>query len=157
MALAALGLAVAMVAATGWLFGVTLESKPAIVTLGAILVMGLAHLMLTAAAAGSAPATLARTAAGAAAVAVTYFTLQWGAETLLVPTLPAAALPGPATALLMGVFLAVFTLTALIQILAPSRRHRPGWRRAYVALRNGLYTNAMNNRIVGVPAPKTPA
>ncbi len=157
MALAALGLAVAMVAVTGWLFGVTLESKPAIVTLGAILVMGLALLMLTAAAAGSAPATLARTAAGAAAVAVTYFTLQWGAETLLVPTLPAAALPGPATALLMGVFVAVFTLTALIQILAPSRRHRPGWRRAYVALRNGLYTNAMNNRIVGVPAPKTPA
>ncbi len=157
MAATALALSIGLVALTGWIFGVTLDTKPALVTLGAILVMGLTHLMLTAAATGSTATTLAKTALGAAAVSVAYFTLQWTAETLLVPTVPAPATPDAITAALMVIFLVVFALAALIQILAPARRHLPGWRTAYVALRNGLYANALNNRLVGVPAPKTSA
>lgn len=139
----------------GWAFGVTTETKPALVVLGAILVMGLTHFMLRAAGDTPRTAILARTGAASVGVATLYFSLQWAAETLLAPMVPLPAAPGPVTTLLMVAALALFALVAVIQLSAPHLRQSPGWARWHHALRNGFYANAYFNRLVGgAPRPK---
>ncbi|MDX1654935.1 MAG: proton-conducting transporter membrane subunit [Candidatus Competibacteraceae bacterium] len=146
--LAGLIAAVAILVGVGVLFGVTVQDKPALLALGAILMLGLTHLFAQAMESRPRGYVLGRIAGIAVAVALLYFTLQAGAATWLATTLPASPRPDTVTVALMILAVGSFALITLLQIIAPYRLDRPRWRAAYVWIANGLYANALFNRLL---------
>ena len=136
---------------TGWAFGVTLETKPAFVVFGAVLVLGLAHLIMLSGAA-TRLGLLARTVAATTAVSFLYFALQLGTEALVTPAVPISASVDVVTQILMALAVAVFAGVALIQTYALHRPQGAGWQALQLHLRNGLYANTVVNRLIGQPA-----
>jgi NAD(P)H-quinone oxidoreductase subunit 5 len=133
----------------GLAFGVPFAERPVSMTLGAIFVMALTHLLARGLAASRAPYVLLRTAGSAAAVATAFFVLESGAAALLAPALPAGESNGPTAMVLMGAVGVAFTGVSLLQILLPTLTQKPAFHRAYVHLKNGLYANTVFDRWVG--------
>ncbi|MFN3608356.1 MAG: proton-conducting transporter membrane subunit [Hyphomonas sp.] len=137
--------ALALYAATGFLFGFESESPQAI-ALGAILIFGIAYLLAQGFADRAPRALTAYTAAYAVAATLAYFTLQRGAEHLMKGTLPAAPIPGPLEWALMCLALISFGLTAFAQSTFPLWSGHPAVRGLRVHLLNGFYANALMDR-----------
>ena len=153
--LASVAGAVAIFLGTGAAVGFAVAEKPAILALGAILVMGLTLMLAQALEGRPQGYVVGRTLGVAVVVALLYFGLQTGAEQLLLGVVPLAALADPITVILMLAVVVVFGALTALQILAPYKADAPGWRGAYVAIANGFYANAYFNRLVG--ALKRPA
>lgn len=149
-ALGMLATVVATVVLIGAIFDVTLATKPALVVLGAILVMGLTHFLL----ASGTGVTLVRSAFAASGVALLYFILQLGTEALMASALPAMPMPGVVTGLLMAAFTLIFATVALAQILVPGHASNPRVQAARVWITNGFYINSLFTKLIaGKPAP----
>ncbi|PRY93104.1 NAD(P)H-quinone oxidoreductase subunit 5 [Hasllibacter halocynthiae] len=144
----AFAVALAIYAAIALLFG--LEGKsPQAVALGAILIFGIAYL-LAQGLADAAPAALTRrTALYSVAAAVGYFALQTGAEWLTAGTLPPTPPPGPLEWALIVLAVLSFGLVAVAQAMFPLWAHHPAAAGLRVHLSNGLYANAVFDRMLG--------
>jgi NAD(P)H-quinone oxidoreductase subunit 5 len=154
---ARLGLAVAGVLAgvgiVGTLSGFELAREPGLFALGAILLMGLTHYIAQSIDTRPTGFVIARTIVVAAAVAGLCFALQSGMATLMAGALPEAANRTDLVAL-AAIFAVVagFALLTIGQasfITAKPGGATPEWARAfYVHAHNGLYVNALANRLV---------
>ncbi len=145
-------IALAIYAAIGATFGLAfgLEHKsPQALALGAILIFGVAYL-LAQGLADTAPRPLTRrTAIYASAAAIGYFALQTAAEWLTSGVLPAAPAPGRLEWTLMVLAVLSFGLVAVAQALFPLWASHPAAAGPRVHLSNGLYANAMIDRMLG--------
>jgi NAD(P)H-quinone oxidoreductase subunit 5 len=141
-------LALAIYGAVGAAFG--FESKsPQAVALGAILIFGVAYL-LAQGLADAAPRPLTRrTALLSVAAATAYFALQTGAERLTAGTLPATPAPGPLEWALIVLAVITFGFVAAAQSAFPLWAHHPAAAGLRVHLSNGLYANALFDRVLG--------
>jgi NAD(P)H-quinone oxidoreductase subunit 5 len=148
------GLAVLLYAGVGLLFGLTMDTPPQVLTLGAILVMGLTLLMAQAAAGGTTTYVLFRTLATGAGVTVAYFALHAAAEALYAGLLPTPATPTATDLLVMILAVGSFGAVTVLQVVEPSRADSPFWRAARVHIANGLYVNAAFDRLIQRPAAK---
>jgi len=139
--------ALALYALIGAAFG--LEGKsPQAIALGAILVLGVAYLLAQGFAdAAPGPLTL-RTSAAAAAAAIGYFALQRVAEALTAGLLPPAPSPGALEWVLIMLALLGFGLTAFAQATFPLWAQHPASAGLRVHLANGLYVNALTDRLL---------
>ncbi len=148
--------ALAMYALIGLGFGLYAKSPQAI-ALGAILIFGVAYL-LAQGLADSAPMALTwRTALYAAAASVGYFALQAGADWLLAGALPPTPAPGPLEWMLIIVALLSFGMVAVAQAMFPLWAYHPAAAGLRVHLSNGLYANAVFDRMVrgwSLPPPR---
>ncbi|WP_440997917.1 NADH-quinone oxidoreductase subunit L [Arhodomonas sp. SL1] len=144
----ALTAALALYAAVGLAFGLASKPPQAIV-LGAILVLGVAYLLAQGLADAAPGALTARTAAYAAATTVAYFTLHAVATWATADRLPAPPPPGGLEWALMALAVASFTLVAVAQAALPLWAHRPAAAALRVHLANGLYANALLDRLLG--------
>jgi NAD(P)H-quinone oxidoreductase subunit 5 len=154
---ARLGLAVVAVIAgvgiVGTLSGFELAREPGIFALGAILLMGLTHYIAQSIDTRPTGFVIARTVAGAAAVAGLWFALQSGMGAMMAGTLPQGADRVDILAL-AAIFAVVASFAALTIgqasfITAKPGGNTPEWARAfYVHAQNGLYVNAIANRLV---------
>ena len=147
--LASLLLALAMYAAIGWAFGVFARDQAAVLTLGAILVLGISMLMAPAMHGADSAKLVVRSMLAAAAATIAYFLLESATVWLTAAALPPIPQPGVAGLLIMGMAIVSFAAVAVLQSLAPRWVHRPAWRAARVHLANGLYVNAWFNRLIG--------
>ena len=130
-------------------FGASLTEAPGVFALGAILVMGVTHLVANAIDERPGPFVVLRGIGLAAAVAVAYFGLQLGAEQVLAGSLPQKqALRGPLDLAIVGVVIVSFGAVTVLQNTMPYRMGEPRWQAIYVHLFNGLYVNALTNRLV---------
>jgi len=131
----------------GLAFGFEHKSAQAL-ALGAILIFGVAYL-LAQGLADAAPRVLTRkTALYAAAAALGYFTLQTGAEWLTAGTLPATPAPGRLEWVLMALAIMSFGLVAVAQAMLPLWSGHPAAAGLRVHLANGLYVNAILDRML---------
>jgi NAD(P)H-quinone oxidoreductase subunit 5 len=139
--------ALAIYAVIATAFG--LEGKsPQAIALGAILIFGIAYL-LAQGLADAAPAVLTRrTALMSLAAAVGYFALQVGAEWLTRGTLPATPAPGPLEWALIVLAVFSFGLIAVAQAMFPLWAYHPAATGMRVHLSNGLYANAVFDRLI---------
>lgn len=139
--------ALALYVLIGIAFG--LENKsPQAIALGAILVLGVAYLLAQGFAdAAPGPLTL-RTSIAAAAAAIGYFTLQRAAEAMTAGLLPAAPPPGALEWVLIVLALLGFGLTAFAQATFPLWAQHPAAAGLRVHLANGLYINALTDRLL---------
>ncbi|MEM8590363.1 MAG: proton-conducting transporter membrane subunit [Pseudomonadota bacterium] len=144
----AFALALAIYAAIGFAFGFDGKSPQAIV-LGAILIFGVAYL-LAQGLADAAPRVLTRrTALYSVAASISYFALQRGAEWLTAGTLPATPGPGPLEWALLVLSVFSFGLVAIAQATFPLWAYHPAAAGLRVHLANGLYVNAVFDRLIG--------
>jgi len=140
-------LALAIYAAVGFGFGFQHKS-PQAVALGAILIFGVAY-MLAQGLADAAPRALTRrTIAYAAATSVSYFALQRCAVWLTCGVLPATPAPGPLQWALIVLAVVSFGLVAIGQAMFPLWAYHPAAAGLRVHLANGLYANAMFDRLL---------
>lgn len=140
--------ALAIYAVIGLAFGFETKSPQAI-ALGAILIFGVAYLIAQGLA-DAAPRVLARrTALYAIAASVSYFALQRSAEWLTAGMLPATPAPGPLEWALIVLALFSFGLVAVAQAMFPLWSNHPAAAGLRVHLSNGLYANAVFDRLVG--------
>jgi len=134
-------------AAVALLFGI--EGKaPQSIALGAILIFGVAYL-LAQGFADKAPHALTRYTALYSLVAATaYFGLQTGAEAAFASTLPATPAPGPLEWALIVLALLSFGSIAIAQATFPLWSTHPAAASLRVHLANGLYVNALSDRLL---------
>ena len=141
-------IAIAIYAVIAALFGIG-EKSVQTIALGAILIFGVAYL-LAQGLADAAPRELTwRTAVYSLGATIGYFTLQTIAEWLTAGTLPSAPQPGPLEWVLMVCALISFGVVAVAQSTFPLWAYHPASRGLRVHLANGLYANAIADRMVG--------
>ena len=141
-------LALAIYLAVGLGFGFQHKSPQAI-ALGAILIFGVAY-MLAQGLADAAPRALTRrTIVYAVATSVSYFALQQIAVALTAGVLPAVPVPGALEWTLIVLAVASFGVVAVIQAMFPLWAYHPAAAGLRVHLSNGLYANAMFDRLLG--------
>jgi NADH:ubiquinone oxidoreductase subunit 5 (subunit L)/multisubunit Na+/H+ antiporter MnhA subunit len=144
--------ALAIYVAIGALFGLVFgfdHKSPQSLALGTILIFGVAYL-LAQGLADAAPRELThKTASYATAAAIGYFTLQTAAEWITRGTLPAVPMPGRLEWTLMTLATLSFGAVAIAQALLPLWSNHPAATGLRVHLANGLYLNAVVDRLLG--------
>jgi NAD(P)H-quinone oxidoreductase subunit 5 len=152
----------AVVAAVGTLSGFAITAQPGLFALGAIMLMGLVHLVAQSIDTRPTAFVIARTAAAALLVAGAWFALQAGMAALMAGSLPDGASRSDPVALI-AIVLVVAGFAALTigqsSFMAGKGGQAPEWARAlHVHAKNGLYVNTLANRLVlklwptGLPA-----
>ncbi len=123
--------------------------SPQAVALGAILIFGVAYLLAQGFADEAPKALTQRTAVYAATVTLSYLVLQRASEWLTSDTLPATPPAGALEWALILLALISFGLVALAQATLPLWSYHPAAQGLRVHLSNGLYINAVSDRILG--------
>ncbi|MEM9619628.1 MAG: proton-conducting transporter membrane subunit [Pseudomonadota bacterium] len=126
------------------MFGGVAKS-PAILTLGALFIMG-TFIFLTDAARKA--AVFVRALAITVLASVSYFALQTATAAIMKGAVPPPPAPDVTGLSVMGITLISFGAVTLVQILSPARAGRMA-QTAYVHAANGLYANALFDRLVG--------
>jgi NADH:ubiquinone oxidoreductase subunit 5 (subunit L)/multisubunit Na+/H+ antiporter MnhA subunit len=145
-------LALAIYAIIGAIFGLAFgldHKSPQSLALGAILIFGVAYLLAQGLADAAPRALTCKTASYAVAAAIGYFTLQTTAEWLTRATLPAAPAPGQLEWTLMVLATLSFGAVAIAQALLPLWSNHPAAIGLRVHIANGLYLNAVLDRMLG--------
>ncbi len=162
---ARMGMIVALVLAVtlviGTVFGATLTTQPGVFALGAVVMLGLAHLVTQAFDERPSLFVVGRTVALAVVVALAYFGLQRTVGYLLAGSVPAVqALRGPLDLIIIALVVFAFAAVTVFQSVLPGEAAGPRWQALYVHLANSLYVNTLANRLVlrfwpSPPAPPT--
>jgi NAD(P)H-quinone oxidoreductase subunit 5 len=152
----AFALAIAIYTAIALAFGITAKSPQAI-ALGAILVFGVAYLLAQGLADAAPRALTRRTAIYAVAASVSYFALHRLAEWMTAGALPPAPAPGPLEWTLLALSVLSFGMVAIAQSMFPLWAYHPAAAGLRVPLSNGLYANAVFDRLVGNWSVRNPS
>jgi len=142
----------------GSVFGFA-QKSPQAIALGAILIFGVAYLIAQGLADTAPAALMRRTAAYSFAAAFGYFALQTGMEWLMAGTLPATPPPDGLEWTLMVLAVVSFGLVAFAQATFQLWAYHPAVTGLRVHLVNGLYANALFDRLVNgwsLPTNRTP-
>ncbi|MFN7175037.1 MAG: oxidoreductase, partial [Thermaurantiacus tibetensis] len=125
--------------------------------IGAILVFGIAYLVAQGLADAAPGALTRRTIAASVAATLAYFAFHALAESVAGPALPAPPVPSPLEWALLAVALLSFGAVAVAQALFPLWAHHPAAAGLRVHLANGLYVNALLDRLTGGLGTRTAA
>lgn len=125
------------------------DKPPQTIALGAILVFGVAYLFAQGFAEAAPRALMKRTTVYAVATSLGYFVLQAFAGHLTSTSLPPPPAPGMLEWLLISVAVSSFALVALLQGMLPLWADHPAVAGLRVHVSNGLYLNAIFDRLIG--------
>jgi NAD(P)H-quinone oxidoreductase subunit 5 len=143
-------LALLLYAGVALLFGLVVGPKsPQALALGAILIFGVAYLVAQGLADAAPRALTARTAVASLGAALAYFSFHTVAGLLWGASLPAPPVPGALEWALIVLVILSFGLVAVAQALFPLWAHHPAAAGLRVHLANGLYLNAVLDRLIG--------
>lgn len=139
----------AIAVAVGATFGATIRTEPGVIALGAILMLGLLHLVANAIDENPSVYVLGRSLASAVLVATAYFSLQIGTARLVGDSLPRVEpLRGVFDLALVLLVVVSFAAVTVLQNTFPRSLGSARWQRFYVHLANGFYANAWANQLV---------
>ncbi len=141
--------AFALYAAFAWVWGLDPQQDFGLLILGGVLVLGMTRMLAVLADSASGPLLIARIAAMALLVTTAFFSLEAGMHWILQSQLPELEMIGMAKLVVAIGILSVFALIIGIQVYAPALADRPAYRTLVIHVRNGLYANAVFDRIIG--------
>jgi NAD(P)H-quinone oxidoreductase subunit 5 len=145
----AAGLTLALAVGVGGLFGFTLATQPGVLALGAIMLLGLIHLIAQSIDERPNAYVVGRNIAVTALVAAGYFALQAGALRLFGGALPVGdGTHGPLTAVIAIAAVLAFALVMIFQSSFARPGSGPRAQALYVHVNNGFYVNTLANRLV---------
>jgi NAD(P)H-quinone oxidoreductase subunit 5 len=138
-------------------WGLDLGGEPVLIAVGGILVLGTTQLIAPALDSNGPWAGAARATLLALGVTLSFFVLEAGAHRLLGDVVPELTSRDGIQLALIGTVLAAFTAVVALQIIEPARTPTSRRRTIAVHMRNGLYANAVYDRLIGAlrtsPAP----
>lgn len=134
--------------AIGWAFGFA-GKAPQALALGAILIFGVAYLIAQGLAQAAPQPLKWLTLGSALASSLAYFLLQQAAVALTHQVLPPTPAPGPLEWAVIVMAVGAFGAVALAQSLFPLWAYHPATAGLRVHLANGLYVNAILDRLLG--------
>jgi NAD(P)H-quinone oxidoreductase subunit 5 len=144
------GLALALYGTVALVFSLLAGPKsPQALALGTMLIFGVAYLVAQGLADAAPAALTRRTGLAAFAAALAYFAFQRLGAALWGPSLPAAPIPGPLEWALIVLAVLSFGAIAVAQTLFPRWAHHPSTSGIRVHIANGLYLNALLDRMIG--------
>ncbi|MCW5751082.1 MAG: oxidoreductase [Alphaproteobacteria bacterium] len=117
--------------------------------LGTMLIFGVAYLVAQGLADAAPAALTQRTALASLGAAAAYFSFQHAAEVIWGPHLPAVPVPGALEWALLVLAVLSFGLVAFAQTLFPLWAQHPATAGLRVHIANGLYLNALLDRLIG--------
>ena len=145
----AVGLVLAVTLLVGTVFGATINEQPAVFALGAIMLLGLTHLIAQSIDERPNSLVVVRTLGLTLLVATAYFGLQWGAAQLVAGAVPAnAPARGLATLIAVLMVVAAFAAVTVWQSTLARSGGSPRWQALHVHVANGYYVNTIANRLV---------
>lgn len=144
----ALALALYAVVATAFT-ALVAEKSPQALALGAMLIFGVSYLIAQGLADAAPGALTRRTVVASTLAALAYFGFQVFAQAVWGPLLPAAPVAGALESALIVLAVLSFGLVAFAQALFPVWAHHPATTGLRVHLANGLYLNALLDRLTG--------
>lgn len=147
--LASLGGALAIFVVIGTLLGIELTKRPGETALGAIFVMATTYLLAKGLSGAPRAFVITRTALAAVAVTLAFFALELTAAWILGDAVAVFPQPTPLTLAVMVLAVVAFALVTLLHAMLPALANTPAGRAAYVHLKNGLYANALFDRLIG--------
>lgn len=150
------GLALALYVLVGLAFGIA-SKPPQTIALGAILIFGVVYLIAQGLADLAPRALTWRTVALSVVATVAYFALQQGATWASHGTLPPPPAPDGLIWATIVLALASFAVAAVAQTTFPLWAQHPAAAGLRVHLMNGLYLNAVTDRLAGRWTPKSGA
>jgi NAD(P)H-quinone oxidoreductase subunit 5 len=147
----AFGIVLALLVYIGFsiLWGIDLQKDVALLAIGSIIVMGLATIFTAALDSDGSFKLMLRASILAIIVAAAFFTLESGMHLILSSQLPEIVGLSFIETILMSILLLAFSVVVFIQMLAPVLSATPMYRNLAIHFRNGLYANAIFDRIVG--------
>lgn len=148
---AAIALVLYLVMAALW--QVDLANEPVLVAVGAILVLGTTQIVAPTLDSKGPGAATVRAGLLALGVTISFFTLEAGSHHLLASAAPHGGERTLWQYVPLAAVLVAFTTVVMLQIVEPSRRPTARRRALAIHLRNGLYANAVFDRIVGSLRP----
>ena len=125
------------------------DKSPQALALGTMLIFGVSYLIAQGLADAAPGALTRRTVAASLAAALAYFSFQVLAQAVWGPALPAVPVAGPLEWALIVLAVLSFGLVAFAQALFPLWAHHPSTAGLRVHLANGLYLNALLDRMIG--------
>ncbi|MEM9668859.1 MAG: NADH-quinone oxidoreductase subunit L [Pseudomonadota bacterium] len=143
--------ALAVFLAVGQQFGITASEKPGYLVFGAVIVLGLAHYLARGFAARSVGYVMIQVSLTSAAIAVLYFSLQAGTAYMMTGIVPEVSAPISGQIILMGLIIAGFAGLTVVQNLPTKTSQTPFFQALRIHFSNGLYANAIFNKLVGRP------
>jgi NAD(P)H-quinone oxidoreductase subunit 5 len=145
----AVGLVLAVTVVVATVFGASINEQPGVFALGAIMLLGLTHLIAQSIDERPNSFVVIRTVGLTLLVAIAYFGLQWGAAQLLAGTVPAnAPARGLATLVAVLMVVAAFAAVTVLQSTLARSGGSPRWQALHVHVANGFYVNTIANRLV---------
>jgi NAD(P)H-quinone oxidoreductase subunit 5 len=139
-------------------FGATLADKPGVFVFGAVLMLGLIHLISNGIDERPNAYVVGRALVFAVVVALVYFALQFGAEWLAGDSVPhTQAVRGPFELAIASAVVLSFAVVTFFQSFVPRHSGAPRWQALYAHVSNGLYVNTLANRLVLRYWPNPPA
>ena len=148
--LSSIVLAIVLFAAIAWVWGVDLNKDIALLLVGGIIAMGLATLFAAALDNDKSNwIVLFRTTVLAGIVSVSFFTLESGSSYLLASQLPISDGMRLPEIILVVLWMMALGVTVIVQMAAPALPSKPFYRALAIHLRNGFYTNAIFDRMIG--------
>jgi NAD(P)H-quinone oxidoreductase subunit 5 len=125
------------------------EKSAQALALGTMLIFGVSYLIAQGLADAAPGALTRRTVAASLGAALAYFTFQVLAQVIWGPSLPQPPVAGPLEWALIVLAVMSFGLVAFAQALFPLWAHHPSTAGLRVHLANGLYLNALLDRLIG--------
>jgi NAD(P)H-quinone oxidoreductase subunit 5 len=125
------------------------DTSPQSIALGAILIFGVAYLLAQGLAGAAPVALMRRMVAYSLTASLGYFALHHAADALLLGPLPMPPAPGPLEWVLIMLAVVSFGLVAIAQSMFPLWAYHPAAAGLRVHLSNGLYANALFDRLLG--------
>jgi NAD(P)H-quinone oxidoreductase subunit 5 len=125
------------------------HKSPQAIALGAILIFGVAYILAQGFADEAPRALSQRTVVYALATSISYFALQVVTTAITASVLPTPPVPGPLEWALIALAVASFGLVAIVQAMFPLWAFHPAAAGLRVHLSNGLYANALFDRLIG--------
>jgi NAD(P)H-quinone oxidoreductase subunit 5 len=130
-------------------WGAPATENHGIFVFAAVLLLGLIHLVANGIDQRPSAYVVGRTVLLAGVVAVSYFALQVGIDTVVGDSLPRTPVPhGPFEYGIAVLVVASFALVTFLQGLVPYHAARPRWQSLYAHVSNGFYVNTVANRFV---------
>lgn len=133
---------------------VGLEGKSAqALAMGTILILGVSYLLAQGLAGGAPRQLMIMTAVYATMASFAYIVFHKLADKMTEGLVPPVMVPGPLEWALIFLTLASFAITAFAQSTFPMWAHHPAVRGMRIHLINGLYVNALLDRVIGKRRP----
>jgi len=147
----ALGIVMALALYTlfALIWGIDPVQELSLLAIGAVIVMGVSRLFVAAIAGKWRSGLMVYAMILALLVTVAFFSLESATNFLISTQVPSLTLPGWGKIWAASLILFSFGLVVCIQILAPQLSAKPYFHALAIHVRNGFYTNALFDRIIG--------